>query len=79
MYFQQSARPNHYIKTDNRSFENLTECRYLVTAVTEQNDALQKIKRQTQLRECMSLFIPMAVCFEHGNESSGLLRDEFLQ
>jgi hypothetical protein len=32
------------MKTDNRSFENLTECKYLVTAVTDPNDALQKIK-----------------------------------
>jgi hypothetical protein len=75
MYFHQSSRPNHNIKTDNRSFENLTEYKYLVKAVTDQNDALQKIKRRIHFRECN----PVATSFERGNETSGFLRDEFLQ
>jgi hypothetical protein len=40
------AAQNHVIKTANRSFENVTEFKYLGTTVTNQNFVPEKIRNR---------------------------------
>jgi hypothetical protein len=42
----QNAEQNHDIKIPNRSFDNVTQFRYLGTAVTNQNLTQEEIKRR---------------------------------
>jgi hypothetical protein len=42
----QNSVQNHYIKTANRSFENVAQLKYLGMTVTNQNQIQQEIKRR---------------------------------
>jgi hypothetical protein len=42
----QNARKNHYIKIENRCFENVAQFRYLGTTITNQNLIQEEIKKR---------------------------------
>jgi hypothetical protein len=46
MPHHQNAGQNHNIKTDNRSFENVAQLKYLGTTVTIHNFIQEEIKRR---------------------------------
>jgi hypothetical protein len=48
----QNAKENHYIKTANRSFENVALFKYLAMSVTKQNLIQQEIMRLISGNAC---------------------------
>ena len=46
----QNAGQNHYIKTDNKSFERVEQFEYLGTALMYQNSIQDEIKSRLKLR-----------------------------
>ena len=44
MSWDQNARPSHYMKTENTSFERVEELKYLGTNLTSQNSMQEEIK-----------------------------------